>query len=331
MDSTTFAPILHIAHTLGANPTYIQGGGGNISIKIDDTTMLVKASGLCLRDITLDYGFVAVDYQTLRTGLRTIDTHTDLNTLIATSDQLVATCTDPKATLRPSIETGFHALLGPVVFHTHAAYANLLTCSLEGRDIIATLFPTALYIPYNTPGIALTLAIQEALTTAPDTTVLFLENHGVIISGTTAAAVAAEHERINETILHHFELSISQPSYTFASQGDNHTATATALDISTSDLRHFPATILFPDQVVYGEQMNFDPSEPATLTIDADQHSVTCTGSEGFARATFETLTTWNYLFRTIPALGLTLRTLSATEGIFITNLASEQYRKQII
>ena len=47
-----FAKVSGIA---GARADYVQGGGGNTSVKLADGLMAIKASGFCLKDIEKDY------------------------------------------------------------------------------------------------------------------------------------------------------------------------------------------------------------------------------------------------------------------------------------
>ena len=62
MDSTALAQLLEASHAVGANPDYVQGGGGNTSAKsADGRTMLVKASGTTLSDMSESAGWVAMD------------------------------------------------------------------------------------------------------------------------------------------------------------------------------------------------------------------------------------------------------------------------------
>lgn len=44
----------------------MQGGGGNTSVKLDDTLMAIKASGFCLKDIEIDKAYAVLDYAALR-------------------------------------------------------------------------------------------------------------------------------------------------------------------------------------------------------------------------------------------------------------------------
>ena len=41
-----------LSQTAGARADYVQGGGGNTSVKLADGLMAIKASGYCLKDIT---------------------------------------------------------------------------------------------------------------------------------------------------------------------------------------------------------------------------------------------------------------------------------------
>ena len=55
-----------ISQTLGKNPAYVQGGGGNTSAKLNDTEMVIKASGFRLDQITEAEGYVPVNYKEIR-------------------------------------------------------------------------------------------------------------------------------------------------------------------------------------------------------------------------------------------------------------------------
>ena len=47
-----------ISRSAGSRSDYVQGGGGNTSVKLDDNLMAVKASGFMLKDISQNEGFV---------------------------------------------------------------------------------------------------------------------------------------------------------------------------------------------------------------------------------------------------------------------------------
>ncbi|MEK7102217.1 MAG: class II aldolase/adducin family protein, partial [Patescibacteria group bacterium] len=54
---------------LGSRPDYVQGGGGNMSAKLPDGGLLIKASGIALKDMTRDHGLVTLDTAPLRAYL----------------------------------------------------------------------------------------------------------------------------------------------------------------------------------------------------------------------------------------------------------------------
>lgn len=332
---TEHSRIAALAQTIGAKPEYVQGGGGNVSIKISPTEMAVKASGFRLADLNATHGLVGINYQTVRGFYDAPPAITELPALIAASDALVQTSLlSSDSTLRPSIETGFHAILGPVVLHTHSVYANILTCAEEGEEILKRLFPDAVFVPYHTPGVALTFAIQKALRGASSDSI-FLENHGLIVVGESTEKAYDLHETINATIKKHF--AITKP-YPTVSLEETESGWQSATPVLSDFIRNHPEvmsrfkdTVLFPDQVVYGDQLGFDTTGQHPITINLERGTVTYSTKAGEAHAIEETLIAWSYIYNHINDSGLSLKTLSADEGNFIVNLDSEKYRKGII
>jgi rhamnose utilization protein RhaD (predicted bifunctional aldolase and dehydrogenase) len=143
--------------------------------------MWIKASGTELADAETKPIFVAVNRDAARA-----------EAFGAGDGTCKATVIDPTNTLRPSIETTFHALLDwPVVAHTHSVPTIVHAISAAGRKAAAkklTGLPV-IFAPYRKPGIPLTSAIARRLT--PETQVIILENHGLVCAGPTVDAVAA--------------------------------------------------------------------------------------------------------------------------------------------
>ena len=50
----------------GSRADYVQGGGGNTSVKLKNGYMAIKASGYCLKDIEKDTGYAVLDGNALR-------------------------------------------------------------------------------------------------------------------------------------------------------------------------------------------------------------------------------------------------------------------------
>ena len=53
--------LVSLSREAGSRVDYVQAGGGNTSVKLDDGYMAIKASGYLLKEMTESYGFVAVD------------------------------------------------------------------------------------------------------------------------------------------------------------------------------------------------------------------------------------------------------------------------------
>ena len=133
MKKNKIKELVFMSKDIGYDPACTQGGGGNTSVKLDECQMAIKSSGRALKEMTENDGYSIVDYKKIRDYLYSSDQneHTFL--------QILKSCIVEECS-RPSMETGFHALLGNYVIHTHSVYANLLTCSKEGKDISLQTF-----------------------------------------------------------------------------------------------------------------------------------------------------------------------------------------------
>lgn len=174
---------------IGADPLLIQGPGGNTSIK-DAQVMWIKASGKELANSVSSEIFVAVDRKAAVAEAQG-----------AGDGTCKATVLDPAITLRPSIETTFHAVLDwRVVAHTHSVAVLAHVTSPAGRQVarvkLADLDPV--FIPYIKPGRPLTQAILERIT--PQTRVILLESHGLIVCGETSAETEGLMSRVEDRL-----------------------------------------------------------------------------------------------------------------------------------
>ena len=274
--------LLLIAKKIGKKIAYFQGGGGNISVKIDDTRMAIKASGYRLQDMTLEQGYSVVDYQGIRLFL--CQPKSDEDTFMQKINSFVIATNN-----RPSMESGFHACLARYVIHTHSIYANLLTCAKEGKQIAQQLFGNMIWIDYVTPGQDLTFAIKRSA--AGDRSIIFLQNHGLVISNDSLEDTLDLHESVNQQIRDFFELP----------------AKISSTRKSVFDLEFIKENILFPDQVIY---------------LMADK-----TGT----KAAEETLFAYNFLLATMAKKKLVANFISPAEKKKLLNMESEKYRQKII
>jgi rhamnose utilization protein RhaD (predicted bifunctional aldolase and dehydrogenase) len=165
---------------LGQDPLRVQGAGGNTSIKSGDV-MWIKASGTELADAVDKPIFVAVDRNAAKAHANGAGDGSCKDTIL-----------DPAITLRPSIETTFHAALDwAVVAHTHSIATLTHAVSPQGRIALDSKLEGLPFVrvPYAKPGLPLTREIMARVN--GETQVIVLENHGLICCADTVEATAA--------------------------------------------------------------------------------------------------------------------------------------------
>jgi len=245
--------------------------------------MAIKASGIALKDMSAEQGFSVVDYQKVNKYHCSPDSSEDRY-----SESITNFAIDSSA--KPSIETGFHALLGEYVIHSHSVFLNVLLCAKEGKDLILEHFPESIWVDYFTPGKDLTLAIKNSLNGREDSFegLIFLENHGIIVSATTYQKCLEIHDECNSTVKTFYNLK----------------------DFNILDEVNFikPDNFLFPDQVIY---MSSDQLKAKT-------------------KASVETISTAEYLHSSMSDQRLTPRYLSKENVEILNNMQSEKYRKKL-
>jgi ribulose-5-phosphate 4-epimerase/fuculose-1-phosphate aldolase len=192
-----------ISKYAGMREDLVQAGGGNSSVKISDDRMAIKASGYQMADISEDSGYALVNPKIIR------DRFLDCEDLSAMTDAdskkiLEAAFIEGK---RPSIETFLHAVSGKYTLHTHPIVVNVLACRKDGMEILKTLFPGALTVPYATPGIELAKAYFKSYQESTSKNggksgfdIVFLQNHGLVVSGESADEVIAMTEKVTGKI-----------------------------------------------------------------------------------------------------------------------------------
>jgi len=180
---------------------YVILSEGNTSVRADEETFWVKASGCCMHQV--DAGnFVRVRTDAV---LDLLDGPTLPESQVR--DRLAAAKVDPDAPGVPSIETALHALcltLGGATFvgHTHPTPVNAILCARNAPDaFLGSIFPAEsmvcgepLFVPYASPGQPLARVVEEALQSTLDDRgepprALLLQNHGLVALGATPQEV----------------------------------------------------------------------------------------------------------------------------------------------
>lgn len=188
-----------ISKYAGMREDLVQAGGGNSSCKLEGNKMVIKASGFQLADVTDTSGYAIVDARKIRDAFlyaENLDKMTEAESKKILEEAFVEGA-------RPSIETFLHAISGKYTLHTHSIVVNALTCRKNWKDELTVLFKEALYVPYATPGVELAKAFFEAykeygIDKTPE--IVFLQNHGLVVSANTADDVIAKTEEVVKTI-----------------------------------------------------------------------------------------------------------------------------------
>ena len=185
-----------LADYINENPKQIQATGGNISVKFDNKTMRIKASGKKITDINKSDGFIDVDYQSI---IKSLQNYNTLNANDLNNNKL-----NPKI----SIEVHFHAILKKVVLHTHPVELNSIMASKDASIIIKEIDSSINYIPYVKPGVKLGLEVLKTLKSQKNKTddclIFCLQNHGLIITANTAEKVVKQSQKLEKLISNFF-------------------------------------------------------------------------------------------------------------------------------
>lgn len=161
---------------LGANPLLVQASTGNTSIKVDEV-LWIKASGKWLAQADQDGFLVPVELAAAKTGV--------------SSGQCA------------SIETAMHAVLPhAVVVHVHSVNVIAWAVRQDAKRRLAERLQGLRWqwIPYTPSGVPLAQRIKQTVARAPETKVLVLGNHGLVICADTCAAAAILLDEVEERL-----------------------------------------------------------------------------------------------------------------------------------
>lgn len=196
---------VELSNYLGNRFDFVQGSGGNVSVKIDSSKMYIKSSGFHLADVKEDYGCTVVDY--FRLSSFHLDSTSNLNHFHI--DRIISeiTLTGPK----PSIEVFFHSMTRKYTLHSHSILCNSILFYKDGLKEIKKLFPESLTVDYIKPGIDLFLHLKDnySYISEIEEQIIFLSNHGVIVSCDNYHRAIEIHEEIHKKLSVHLGVDYS--------------------------------------------------------------------------------------------------------------------------
>ncbi len=205
------ADLIRISNLVGKDPTLVQGGGGNTSVKTaDGKYMYIKASGTALKDMSEAQGWrrmhldsvlaIIKDQSITKLQAQTREVEVVNRLLLACDDNVTSGA-------RPSVEAHLHGLLDQCVIHLHPSVVSAFLNAKEGRARLEKLFrdekAQPLWVPYVDPGFTLARTIARLVTgyrrqfqRMPR--ILFLDKHGLFVTAPTAGAALRLVRRVIE-------------------------------------------------------------------------------------------------------------------------------------
>ena len=190
--NNTLQELIRISNTVGRDPALVLGAFGNTSLKsADGRFMYIKASGTCLKDMNARSGWRKLNIADVMEILEH-PSQKDVNAAL-----LSACCDKKPASVRPSIESFFHAILDACVIHLHPESVLALACAKDGKKHMEKLFSKEknppLWIPYVGLGyvsaqMIRSLAGRYERDHGQRPRVFIMQNHGLLVSAPTSAA-----------------------------------------------------------------------------------------------------------------------------------------------
>ncbi|MGB2863890.1 MAG: class II aldolase/adducin family protein [Sedimentisphaerales bacterium] len=214
------AELIRISNETGGDPTLVQGGGGNTSVKTaDGKYMYIKASGTALKDMNQKQGWRRMRLDPVLAilndkSLPKLDASTREPRVV---NMLLDACDDNIKTIaRPSVEAHLHACLNTCVIHLHPSAAGAYHNAKNGRAKLQRMFkdenPPMLWVPYTDPGYMLAKKIARMVDSYQDKfgktpSILFLEKHGLFITSKTASGAL----RLVRSVMKRCNSKLKQP------------------------------------------------------------------------------------------------------------------------
>ena len=247
---------IELHNHFGKNDNYVQGAGGNISIKEDDI-IHIKKSGKHFRDIKDKNDVIScnISKEDIRSVLEIYNKQNLENQYNALIEEKIS------GKDRPSIELSFHVFGDKYTLHLHPTIINIFTCTEEGQEIIRKLCDdndNMSYVDYCKPGIILTDKIMQERSMLNEITFLF--NHGIIITGPSEESIKERYEfiesRLKKEIIYKEYKQENELLSKSLNQGyliNNNFLREKGLDIFKldSEVKIFNLPHLYPDSAIY--------------------------------------------------------------------------------
>ena len=307
---------------IGGNRLLVQASTGNTSVKIDDV-LWIKASGKWL--IQADACDFLVPVKLARARESLAQNIPIVETLPASHGDVVA-----------SIETAMHVVMPQkIVVHVHSVNTIAWAVRADGPQCLKSRLSGLnwQWIPYIPSGAALAGSIQRVLARFPQTNVLVLGNHGLVVCGDSCLSVTRLLAEVEERVgIAPRPVPIGQPSllrdaFPESSWSLPESPAAHALATDPVSWRILSGGVLYPCQVIFlpgttPQNREYVLRERTPLLIE--KHGVVC--SKYMTRADQEMLCGLTEIVQRIDP-SAPIRYLSTTEVLDVLRGGSDNYR----
>lgn len=190
MNNKELDELVDLCNFLGRDIYQIQAAGGNVSVKLNATQMLIKASGAKMKEVRANQGWLGIRYAHLPATFQSIfdrePSALKREIFYAKAIGGAAENSDKK----PSMESGFHSVIqNKYTAHVHSIAGIILgmfpqPSAMETLQKIFTDLPDIYFVPASLPGFEVSYSIQKLKIQSSGKIHLFiLKNHGLIWSG----------------------------------------------------------------------------------------------------------------------------------------------------
>lgn len=321
----------------------VQAGGGNTSIKTLDGKMLIKASGFTFSEMTETSGFVNLDLNKVSNLFNGIQGPDSEENEISYNKSLRSGMINVNSP-RPSMETGMHIFLDHFVLHTHPVMTNIVTCMTNGEKIARELFsdisPEFMWVDYKNPGYQLAKEIKTRVSEYENKNglgpeIIFLKNHGLIVSSNNSQKCLDMTFKINDKIFQHFknfgiekypELKVHVKNGFCFSSND----VIKKFIENLNENKKFLSNYIIPDDVIYcssGYVVQENPDKIESDKINIIKEGVIYPWNEKKSIKVDEVFTAKLYVSMIIAKIG-SIDYIKSEDVEYIRNMDSEKYRQ---
>lgn len=336
--------LVKMSNEIGRFTDLVQAGGGNTSVKTKDGKVIIKASGFTFSEMTETSGFSILNQNKISDFFEKYAETTDPKENENMYNRALADSMFDLNLPKPSMEAGMHIFLHRVVMHTHPVMANIINCMKGGEKIARELFsditPEFLWLEYNNPGYSLAKEIKNKVYSyksknGVEPEVIFLKNHGIIISRDNPADCVKMTIEVNEKIFEYLKNNFGVerfPQIQLDFKDNFHFNGSELVKQFVAKLdenKQFLSKFLIPDDAVYCSEFSVQEDISNLRKMTFGNQGVFYPFIEKKARKLNEMLSAKLYILSAISKIG-EIDFLKDEDVDYVLNMESEKYRQSL-